>query len=64
MTVGTSHNRFHVGVVFARMVKRCENNPGDVRYIASLLSDDPHAAKFMGSYLRQYSLPQEIMREI
>ncbi|WEH37789.1 serine/threonine-protein kinase (plasmid) [Streptomyces sp. AM 4-1-1] len=64
MTVGVSHNRFHVGVVFATMVKRCENNPADMRYIASLLSDDPRAAKFMGSYLRQHSLPQEIMRDI
>ncbi|MEU8702923.1 serine/threonine-protein kinase [Streptomyces sp. NPDC048680] len=64
MIVGASHNRFHVGEVFARMVKYCERNPGDVRYIAALLSDDPHAATFMASYLKQYSLPLEIMREL
>ncbi|MFF8408115.1 serine/threonine-protein kinase [Streptomyces omiyaensis] len=64
MTVGTWHNRFHVGEVFARMVKYCERDPADVKYIASILSNDPHSARFMGSYLRQYSLPLEIMRAL
>ncbi|MFJ5803693.1 serine/threonine-protein kinase [Streptomyces decoyicus] len=64
LIVGAYHNRFHVGEVFARMVKLREKDPEDVKYISSLLSDDPYAARFMGSYLKQYSLPQEIMREL
>ncbi|MER6854042.1 serine/threonine-protein kinase [Streptomyces flaveolus] len=64
MTVGAYHNRFHVGEVFARMVKFREKDAEDVKYVASLLSEDPYAAGFMGSYLKQYSLPQEIMREL
>ncbi|MEU7225121.1 serine/threonine-protein kinase [Streptomyces chrestomyceticus] len=62
MTVGAHHNRFHVGEVFARMVKLREKDAEDVRYIASLLSNDPYSASFMGSYLKQYSLPPAIMR--
>lgn len=64
MVVGAYHNRFHVGEVFAQMVKAREKDAEDVKYIASLLSDDPYAARFMGTYLKQYSLPQEIMREL
>ncbi|MFF9757414.1 serine/threonine-protein kinase [Streptomyces sp. NPDC014344] len=64
MLVGTYHNRFHVGEVFARAVSICMKNPEDVTYVASLLADDPNAARFMGSYLRQYSLPREILKEL
>ncbi|MFD8608955.1 serine/threonine-protein kinase [Streptomyces sp. NPDC059631] len=64
MIVGTYHNRFHVGEVFAQAVLLRKKDPEDVKYIASLLADDPHAARFMGPYLKQNSLPREILKEL
>lgn len=64
MIVGASHNRYHVGEVFAKAVFIRKKDPQDVQYIASLLADDPYAAAFMGPYLKRYSLPREILKEL
>ncbi|MFJ4901430.1 serine/threonine-protein kinase [Streptomyces sp. NPDC088727] len=64
MVVGASHNRFHVGEVFASAVKFRERDAGDIAYVASLLEGDPYAARFMVTYLKQYSVPPDILKDL
>ncbi|KUN75652.1 serine/threonine-protein kinase [Streptomyces griseoruber] len=63
MIVGASHHRYYVGEVFAREVSRL-TAPEDISHVADILREDPGSANFMGSYLRNYSLPRVILRAL
>ena len=63
LVVGYDHNRFHVGNVFAGMVKKC-TNPSDIMMAADVLKQNPGAAKFAWQWLKEYSLPKQIKESV
>ncbi|MDT0307186.1 serine/threonine-protein kinase [Streptomyces sp. DSM 44917] len=63
LIVGSTHNRFYVGEVFARAVAGLKS-PEDIFYAASLLRSDTFAAHFVKPYLKRFSLPGPIAQAL
>lgn len=57
--LGYSHNRFHVGDVFARIVSKLDD-PSLLLAVRDILRSDEDMAAWCGSYLEEHSLPSII----
>lgn len=61
--LGADHNRFYIGDVFASIVRGL-TAPHEVLFVADLLREDPHGARFMAYYLNKFTLPDVVRREL
>lgn len=59
LEMGYSHNRWHVGSVFATLIEQCRDTTS-ILIAAQLLRSHSEAAKFVGNWLRSRSLPSVI----